>query len=218
MRWGVIFDLDNTLYRLRSPDGSFAQSDLNAAILSNARRFLRDQLWLSKSQITEFMQRAGQYGGLSKAVEHEFSVDRYEWFAAVWNVKPARYIVSPEPQLARHVAAVADRSMVLTAGPRVWAERALAHLGLAESFGDRIMTGEPDIRKPDPRVFLAAAKRLGRNPQDVVSVGDTDESDIVPARELGMRTIIVGPTICNAHHRVNGVVQAIRLIRGWEQQ
>ncbi|HKF42702.1 MAG TPA: GNAT family N-acetyltransferase [Thermoanaerobaculia bacterium] len=49
------------------------------------------------------------------------------------------------------------------------------------------------IEKPDPRIFLAAAERLGVAPSDCAYVGDLYEIDIVGARAAGMRAILIGP-------------------------
>jgi len=43
--------------------------------------------------------------------------------------------------------------------------------------------------KPDPRIFRAALQRLDLPPSQVVFVGDSYERDMIPARELGMRTV-----------------------------
>lgn len=42
--------------------------------------------------------------------------------------------------------------------------------------------------KPDPAIFLHAAKELGRDPGTILMVGDSFERDIVPARKVGMKT------------------------------
>ena len=216
MNRGVIFDLDNTLYLLQSPDGSFARSRLNAALQANARQFLRLRLGQNEQQVEALMRRAHHYGGLSLAVEQLFGVSRYDWFAIVWDMDPRHYITSPGTALASRLAPLAERSLVLTSGPAVWATRALQYLGVRELFGDRLMTGEPDVRKPQAAAFLAAAAQLGREPSDLVSVGDTNASDILPARKLGMRTIIVGPEIRDAHFRDSTVFGAIDRILSWE--
>lgn len=48
----------------------------------------------------------------------------------------------------------------------------------------------PPLRKPDVRVFSQAAERLKVAPQECVMVGDRIDDDIVPAKSLGMRTIL----------------------------
>jgi FMN phosphatase YigB (HAD superfamily) len=66
-------------------------------------------------------------------------------------------------------------------------------------------------------VFRHAAEWLNRHPDAVVSIGDQNHSDILPAKRVGMRTIIVGPNKADADFRVEDVTSAIRLVREWEQ-
>jgi putative hydrolase of the HAD superfamily len=42
--------------------------------------------------------------------------------------------------------------------------------------------------KPDPAIFACAAEKLGRNPGEVLMVGDSFERDIRPAKQIGMKT------------------------------
>jgi putative hydrolase of the HAD superfamily len=47
------------------------------------------------------------------------------------------------------------------------------------------------VRKPDARIFRAALDRLGVPAERTVMVGDNLEADIVGARRVGMRTILL---------------------------
>ena len=51
---------------------------------------------------------------------------------------------------------------------------------------------EVGFEKPDPRIFLAATKRLGVAPAECVYVGDIFSIDVVGARHAGMRAILIG--------------------------
>jgi len=46
--------------------------------------------------------------------------------------------------------------------------------------------------KPDPRVFLYALGKLGREPGEVLMVGDSLRRDIGPAKKIGMMTAYAG--------------------------
>jgi putative hydrolase of the HAD superfamily len=50
------------------------------------------------------------------------------------------------------------------------------------------------MSKPDPGIFRAALERLQLPAEEAVCVGDSFERDVIPARELGMKTIwLKGP-------------------------
>ena len=48
----------------------------------------------------------------------------------------------------------------------------------------------PPIRKPNPEVFLNAAAALAVGPDDCLVIGDRIDTDIVPAKLLGMTTVL----------------------------
>ena len=60
--------------------------------------------------------------------------------------------------------------------------RLLPHIDLI------VASAEEGVSKPDPRIFQIALDRADCRPWDAVMIGDRIDNDIVPARELGMRT------------------------------
>ncbi len=63
--------------------------------------------------------------------------------------------------------------------------------GIGRYFHDREDDDAPGLSKPDVRLFLRACHRLGVAPADCVMVGDRIDNDIVPARTLGMPTVLL---------------------------
>jgi putative hydrolase of the HAD superfamily len=50
------------------------------------------------------------------------------------------------------------------------------------------------VSKPDLGIFRTALERLQLDPEQVIFVGDSYERDMIPAREVGMKTIwLKGP-------------------------
>jgi putative hydrolase of the HAD superfamily len=64
--------------------------------------------------------------------------------------------------------------------------------GVEPWFDDVVASGDVGLAKPDPRVFLLAAERLGVDPSACAYVDDL-ERNVVGAREAGMRA--------HHHHR-----------------
>jgi len=50
---------------------------------------------------------------------------------------------------------------------------------------------ETKFLKPDPRAYLFVLKKLKVKPEEIVMVGDEADRDLVIARELGMKTILI---------------------------
>jgi 2-haloalkanoic acid dehalogenase type II len=64
----------------------------------------------------------------------------------------------------------------------------LERIGLHLHFAHRISARDVGAAKPDARIFLAAAEKLGIAPENILHVGDDPELDVVGARDAGMRT------------------------------
>lgn len=73
--------------------------------------------------------------------------------------------------------------------PAAILERLDAH-GIGRFFAHREVAGHHGYHKPDVRLFLRACEDLGVAPGECVMVGDRIDNDIVPARVLGMRTLL----------------------------
>jgi HAD superfamily hydrolase (TIGR01509 family) len=66
----------------------------------------------------------------------------------------------------------------------------LDRFGIGGLFAHREVTGHHGYSKPDTRLFLRACDDLGVEPAECIMVGDRIDNDIVPARVLGMRTVL----------------------------
>ena len=75
------------------------------------------------------------------------------------------------------------------ANQSVGTQRRLREWGLARYFEVVVSSAEEGMQKPDPRMFLLALERAGCAPEQAIMVGDRLDNDIVPAKQLGMKTI-----------------------------
>ncbi len=80
---------------------------------------------------------------------------------------------------------------IISNGQRVFSELELRFLGLYDYFDFVIFSSDVGYKKPDLRLFMAALKRMGLEfePKCVMSIGDSYENEIIPARKLGMRSM-----------------------------
>ncbi len=187
-----IFDLDGTLYPYKGRS-DFASSDFYRAIKQNIFSFLENELSIPTADVEATYRRINhQYDGhISLGIEREFQVPRARFFDATWRLAPERYIdANPDAQIV--LSKLFGRAAVLTEAPRVWAQSALEFLGVYEFVQDLLFTGEPDIRKPSAEAFLQVQDALRVSPSEIYSVGDQEESDILCAKEAGLKTIRIG--------------------------
>jgi len=83
------------------------------------------------------------------------------------------------------------RQAIASSAPRENVDAVLEALGLAASFDAIVSAEDVTAGKPDPQVFLGAARRLGLPPERCVVVEDS-AAGIEGARRAGMRSIGVG--------------------------
>ena len=68
-------------------------------------------------------------------------------------------------------------------------DRHLQQLGLLEYFPTRVYSSDVRFRKPHPRIFKAALKKLELRPSEALFVGDRLRMDIWGAKSAGIRTV-----------------------------
>jgi putative hydrolase of the HAD superfamily len=80
---------------------------------------------------------------------------------------------------------------IISNGQRVFSELELRFLGLYDYFDFVIFSSDVGYKKPDLRLFMTALKRMGLElePKCVISIGDSYENEIMPAKKLGMRAM-----------------------------
>ena len=211
----LIIDLDGTLYTFKgSKEGTFSTSDFYRDLQRVIRRYIAKILSLSDDDASRVIRTIDkEYAGeISIGFEQTYGIDRYEYYEQTWgSMRPEQYITA-QPGLKKSLEPYTGRAVLLTAAPRVWADKVLTLLGLTDIFGDRIITGEPDIRKPGAEVFEQARTLLDAGYSSITSIGDQEYSDIAPAKALGMNTIIINITQGCADQRANTIVDALSLL------
>ncbi len=79
-------------------------------------------------------------------------------------------------------------AIVTNGSPFIQADK-IIKTGLSDYVDTFIISGKIGVGKPDPRPFQVAMTQLGVEPFAAVMVGDSIESDIIGAKELGIKSI-----------------------------
>lgn len=80
-----------------------------------------------------------------------------------------------------HIGIIANQSLGT-------AER-LNQYGILKYIDLVIASAEEGVSKPDNRIFEIALNRAKCNPEQAIMIGDRIDNDIIPAKEIGMKTI-----------------------------
>ena len=209
----VVFDMDGTLYQF--PDGgTFLEIPFGQAIQQNTRAFIGREFKLDEVEAVKRHEElfAKFDGELSLGLERENGVDRMRFFDETWNLDPAEFII-PEPGVREALEQVDAQRILLSAAPRVWVNRVLGYMGIADVFGERIFTGEPDVRKPSPLIFQQILDTYGVQARYAISIGDQEHTDIAPARSIGMRALRIGSGETEAEFSAPSVREAINILK-----
>jgi len=99
------------------------------------------------------------------------------------------------------------RLAVASSSRRIWIDATLQSLGVSNAF-DAIVSGDDVERgKPDPRIYLLAAKRVGIPPQRCLAIEDSPNG-VQSARRAGM--VVLGVrTSYTAHLRLDGAERIV---------
>jgi len=115
------------------------------------------------------------------------------------------------------------RMGVISAGLQVKQAEKLLRLGALRYFDAQAIffTDQLGVGKPNPKVYRKAAAGAGVDPSRALYVGDRAAHDVVPARAVGMRTVLyVGAggkyrdePCPEAHHRLSDLRDLVGILR-----
>jgi len=188
----IVFDLDGTLYKLRG--GSYNKSPLKKKVLVNAQNFVALKLSKNKTEaknIINLIQK--KYGEqISIGLEKEFGINRYDYFNTVWDI-PAKGIVRRTKNLRGLLLSLKKecRLVIVSDAPLVWIKNVLKELGIEDIFQGMVFSGEGDRRKEFDNIFYYISKTLKISPLDCIVIGDQEDTDVIPAKKLCMKTVFI---------------------------
>lgn len=185
----AVFDLDHTLFDRYATIRKIINT-VSYDILPFRSDIDREKL----ADIFEYCDRHFVHHGWSKMYDEFFSrgilkdgIKRENFFTnhirPLYSLEavPFAFTVSVLEELRNMGIKVA----LITNGPHELQYRKLAMLGIEHLFDEIIVGGDTPYPKPDTRIFLDMAKRLGFSTNEMLYIGDNPENDIEPSRKVG---------------------------------
>ncbi|WP_372791191.1 HAD family hydrolase, partial [Paraconexibacter sp.] len=96
--------------------------------------------------------------------------------------------VAPEPAMLDAVVALRAGGVRTGLLSNSWGGASYDRARFTELFDVLVVSGEEGMRKPDPRIYELALRRIGLPPEEVVFVDDLP-FNLKPPREMGIHTI-----------------------------
>ncbi len=204
----ILFDLDETLYP--------SSNGLMQTIGTRMRDYIIARYGLPANEAHDLQKRYWrEYGTTLRGLYLERHIDPEDYLKFVHDV-PVRDYVSPDPRLRTVLERIPQEKVILTNADAPHARRILDVLGVADLFTRifDVVCFEYDC-KPAPAVYRRVLEMLPARGDDCVLVEDIARN-LTPARELGIRTILVaGQGEADAH--IDTIYEVADCIAGLEQ-
>ena len=84
-------------------------------------------------------------------------------------------------------------------------EKRLDEFGILKCFELVIASEEVGISKPDKEIFIITISKVNCIPQECVMIGDRLDNDIIPAKQIGMKTIWIRQGLAKYQDKLIGI-------------
>ncbi|MFC5429327.1 pyrimidine 5'-nucleotidase [Paraburkholderia denitrificans] len=181
-----LFDLDNTLHG--------ASHAIFPAINQAMTQYIVDALGVSHDVANQLRTSyTHRYGAALLGLTRHHPVDPHDFLKVVHTFPDLRAMLVAERGLARILAALPGRKIVLTNAPEAYARAVLAELGIARLFERVIAIEHMRTRrgwraKPDRAMLRAMLRRAGASLADAILIEDT-RGHLKRYRQLGIQTV-----------------------------
>ena len=181
----ILFDLDGTLYE--SPEYSKCLDEEIVRVVS-------EELLLNESEAKLLVERKKkEIGTLTRTIE-SLGVDRNLFYHRLSRRIEPRLYLSPNPETRltiEKLKRIGFRIGLVSNTGRELVRKILDAIDLDPALFDTIVTSTEAQPKPSPEPYLLAIETQGCDRNETVYVGDREEAELRPARELGLKTILV---------------------------
>lgn len=182
----LCFDVDGTLYR--------SVPALWDAIKGEVLNKVMELRKSSFPEAQKYVDDRFKVLGSNTKVLQELGINAQDFFIRAFAAIDVNKYISPDKKLKTLIDRLRRKYLVgvLSNGDIGSVTRKLAAVGLSpQLFSPFIATYEFGAVKPDPAPFLKAIEAAGVRPEESVYIGDREETDILGAKAVGMRTIMV---------------------------
>lgn len=180
----LLFDLDNTLYT--------DQTGLLRHIDQRINDYLAFRLGLEREAIDRLRREYWRrYGTTLRGVKENHGIDPLEYIAYTYDVDLACFL-QPDEALAGMLHRLPWPKAIFSNSPEEYVCRVLEALGVAGEFTRIFGINFSSLRgKPDPETYRLVLEELAVPGESCVMVDDL-AVNLIPARELGMTTVMLG--------------------------
>lgn len=182
----LCFDVDGTLYRNVPAVWEAIQQKVLFAVMEKTG-------WDEARTERELLMRYERLGSTTKVLD-EIGIDGQTFFSNVFDDIDLSGAIAVDVRLRELIERLSQtyRVGIVSNGSSTAITKKLLAVGLTPSqFDPIIATYDIGVPKPDPAPFLKALELARVSPEESVYIGDKEENDVLGAKAVGMRTIMV---------------------------
>ncbi|WP_426050870.1 pyrimidine 5'-nucleotidase [Brevundimonas sp. SL161] len=185
-----VFDLDDTLYPREQGVMNLVQGRINA--------FMVDAVGLPSDEARILQKQfLNEHGTTLAGLMANYAIDPEKFLREVHDVPLDT--LEPNPRLDVVLARLPGKKYVLTNGARFHAARVLARIGITDRFDGVFAIEDMDLTpKPAPSTYRHFIERFTIDASRAVFFEDTPRN-LVPAKALGMATVLIGDSLGDGH-------------------
>jgi HAD superfamily hydrolase (TIGR01549 family) len=175
------------LMSLDQPAGKFKIYRLNS-ITSLMMRLFVSRITKKDFDSLDVLKKAGQ--------KRLFDLNEQQWQQLVWLwYEPLKQVAKTEPDLAQTMQNLKQQGLKLAIVSNTFVngyclDEHLKELGIFNMFDSKLYSYQFTFRKPDQRIFIAAADSIAVHLPNILYVGDRIDKDIKPTLKLDMHAAL----------------------------
>lgn len=129
--------------------------------------------------------------------KNRIHLEERQWQKLVWLwYEPLHKIAKTEPDLLQTLTSLKQQGLKLGIISNTFVnacalDQHLKELGIFDLFDTRLYSYQFSFRKPDQRIFIAAADRIGVHLPNILYIGDRINKDIAPTLKLDMHAALI---------------------------
>jgi putative hydrolase of the HAD superfamily len=199
----IYIDLDETLYP--------KTNGLWKSISDRIDQFMVQRLQISSSDAQELRKHyLNTYGTTLNGLLTHHNIDPMEYLEFVHDI-PVELMIEPEPELRGILEQMDGKRFIFTNASIQHAHRILNHLKILDLFDGVIdILALEFVNKPRKEAYEKALALTGYPNVDKCLLVDDRIANLIPAKEMGINTVLVGEAIQN--HAVDYVIHSMKEI------
>lgn len=181
----ILFDLDGTLYD---------SAEYSERLEKEITKVVAEELSLGEDKARILLNgKRKAIGTLTRAIE-SLGIDRKLFYHKISSGIEPRLYLKPNVKVRQTIIGLKNlgfRIGLVSNSGRELVDKILDAINVEAVLFDTVITSTEAQPKPSPEPFLLAINKLACDRGEAVYVGDREEAELRPARELGLKTVLV---------------------------